>query len=75
MKNIVGVRFRKLGKIYFFDPQYLVVKRNEYVIVDTNDGEEIAKVMIPNRKLDDEKINSPLKKVLRIANPRDMKHF
>ncbi len=74
MKNIIGVRFRKLGKIYFFDPQYLVVKKSEYVIVETQDGEEIAEVMIPNRKIDDEKITTPLKKVLRIANPRDLKH-
>ena len=75
MKNIVGVRFRRLGKIYFFDPQYLVTRKNEYVIVDTLEGEEIAEVVIPNRKLDDEKITHPLKKVLRIANPRDLKHF
>ncbi len=75
MKNIIGVRFRKLGKIYFFDPQYLVTKINEYVMVDTEDGEEIAEVVIPNRKIDESKIVQPLKKVLRIANPRDLKHY
>ena len=75
MKNIIGVRFRRLGKIYFFDPQYLVMKKGEYVIVDTVDGEEIAEVMIPNRKIDEEKLEEPLKKVLRIANPKDMKHY
>ena len=75
MKNIIGVRFRRLGKIYFFNPQYLIVKKGEYVIVETADGEEIAEVMIPNRKISDEKIVAPLKKVIRIANHKDMKHF
>ncbi|MCI9064104.1 MAG: stage 0 sporulation family protein [Clostridia bacterium] len=75
MKNIIGVRFRRLGKIYFFNPQYLVVRKGEYVIVETSDGEEIAEVMIPNRKISEEKIVAPLKKVIRIANPKDMKHF
>ena len=75
MKNIVGVRFRRLGKIYFFDPQYLITKKGDYVIVDTIDGEDIAEVAIPNRKIDEEKIVEPLKKVIRIANNRDMKHY
>ena len=75
MKNIIGVRFRRLGKIYFFNPQYLIVRKGEYVIVDTVDGEDIAEVMIPNRKIEDEKVVAPLKKVLRIANPKDMKHY
>ena len=75
MKSIVGVRFRRLGKIYFFDPQYLITKKDDYVIVDTADGEDIAKVMIPNRKIDEEKIAQPLKRVIRIANSRDMKHY
>ena len=75
MKNIIGVRFRRLGKIYFFDPQYLVAKRKEYVIVETEDGEEIAEVMIPNRQVDDEKIHEPLKKVIRLANSKDLKRY
>ena len=75
LKNIIGVRFRRLGKIYFFNPQYLILRKGEYVIVETSEGEEIAEVMIPNRKISEEKIVAPLKKVIRIANPRDMKHF
>ena len=75
MKNIIGVRFRRLGKIYFFNPQYLILRKGEYVIVETSEGEEIAEVMIPNRKISEEKIVAPLKKVIRIANSRDMKHF
>ena len=75
MKDIVGVRFRKLGKVYFFDPQYLICKKNEYVIVATDEGEEIAEVVLPNRKMEEEKLHQPLKRVLRIANYRDLKHY
>ena len=50
LKNIVGVRFRRLGKIYFFNPQYLILKKDQFVIVDTEEGEEIGKVAIANRK-------------------------
>lgn len=75
MKNIVGIRFRRLGKIYFFDPQYLVVKKDEMVILENEDGEDIGTVAIPNRKISEEKLTAPLKKVLRIANSKDIKHY
>lgn len=75
MKNIVGVRFRRLGKIYFFNPQYLMLKKDELIIVDTDEGEEIGRVAIPNRTLDDEKVPKELKRVLRIANQKDLKHY
>ena len=74
MKNIVGVRFKRLGKIYFFDPKWLEVKKGEYVIAETSQGEEIAEVVIPSRMIDEEKLNSPLKKILRLASERDLKH-
>lgn len=75
MKNIVGVRFKKLGKIYFFNPKQLRVKKGDKVIVETAQGEEYGEVMIPNRIVEDDKIIEPLKKVLRIATKRDHKHF
>ncbi len=75
MKNIVGVRFRRLGKIYFFDPQYLVLKKDDQVIVDTEDGEEIGTISIPNRTISEEKIPKDLKKVLRLVNEKDKAHF
>ena len=74
MKNILGVRFKKLGKIYFFNPQNLKVHKGDKVIVETSQGEEFGEVMIPNRFVDDEKIIAPLKKVIRIANYKDKKH-
>ena len=75
LKDIVGVRFRKLGKIYFFNPQYLILKKDELVVVDTEEGEEIGTVAIQNRKLDDDKIPKELKKVIRLANERDLKRY
>ena len=75
MKDIVGIRFRKLGKIYFFNPQYLILKKDDICIVDTEEGEEIGTVAIPNRTLEDEKVPKELKRVLRIANERDLKHY
>lgn len=74
MKKIIGVRFKRLGKIYFFDPKWLEVKKGESVIVETAQGEEIAEVVVPNRMIEEDKIVTPLKKVLRLASPRDLKH-
>ena len=75
LKNIVGVRFKKLGKIYFFNPKNIKVKKGDKVIVETAQGEEYGEVMIPNRNVEDDKIVEPLKRVIRIANYKDHKHF
>lgn len=75
MKNIIGVRFRKLGKVYFFNPKWLEVKKGDKVIVETAQGEEFGEVVIPNRKVEEEKIITPLKNVLRLANAKDISHF
>jgi len=75
LKNIIGVRFKKLGKIYFFNPRYLKVRKGDKVIVETAQGEEYGEVAIPNRYVEDEKIIEPLKKVVRLANNRDNKRY
>ena len=75
MKNIIGVRFRRLGKIYFFDPCGLNVQKHSNVIVETSQGEEYGEVLIPNRYIDEEKIVAPLKKVLRLVNEEDRKIY
>ena len=75
MKNIIGVRFRKLGKVYFFNPKWLEVKKGDFVIVETAQGDEYAEVIIPNRKVEDDKIVAPLKNVLRLASKADKKHL
>ena len=64
MKNIIGVRFKKPGKIYFFDPGNLRVNHQEFVIVETMQGEEYGEVVIANRQMPEDKIVKPLKKVI-----------
>ena len=75
MKNIIGIRFKKLGKIYFFNPRGFKVSKGDKVIVETSQGEECAEVLIPNRFVKEEKIVAPLKKVVRIANSKDVKRY
>ena len=75
MKNIIGIRFKKLGKIYFFNPKGIKVKKGDKVIVETAQGEEFAEVLIPNRYVEDEKVVAPLKKVVRIATNKDIKRY
>ena len=75
MKNIVGVRFKRPGKIYFFDPGELQIVGREFVIVQTTEGEEYGEVAIANRSIPDEKVVAPLKKVIRIANKKDKIHY
>lgn len=72
MKKIVGVRFKKPGKIYFFDPQGMQIEKNDDVIVETAMGDEIAKVVIANREIDESKMVTPLKKVVRKATQEDL---
>ena len=60
MANIIGVRFKKAGKIYFFDPAGNQVSRGEHVIVETSMGMEYGEVVISNRQLPQEKIVAPL---------------
>ena len=75
MKDIVGVRFKKLGKIYFFNPKKWKLKKGDKVIVETAQGEEFGEVMIPNRAVPEDKIVEPLKIVERIANAKDYKRY
>ena len=75
MKNIIGIRFKKLGKIYFFNPKGLKVRKGDKVIVETSQGEEYAEVLIPNRMVEDQNVVEPLKKVLRIATYKDRKRY
>ncbi|MCI9178099.1 MAG: stage 0 sporulation family protein [Clostridia bacterium] len=74
MKNIVGVRFRKPGKVYFFDPADLEIQRQDKVIVETAMGQELGEVVISKKQISEESLNTPLKKVIRIASQKDIKH-
>ncbi len=71
MANIIGVRFKKPGKIYFFDPNGEKVERGNFVIVETSMGKEYGEVAIANRVIPDEKLEKPLKKIIRIATKKD----
>ena len=72
MKKIIGVKFKKPGKIYFFDPGDLKISKNDNVIVETTMGEEIGVVIVPNREIEESKLTTPLKKVMRIATKEDL---
>ncbi|WP_066185746.1 MULTISPECIES: PSP1 domain-containing protein [Gracilibacillus] len=71
MIEVIGVRFKKAGKIYYFDPDSTAMETDEYVIVETVRGVEFGKVVVPNKQVDEEDVVLPLKKVIRIANNKD----
>ena len=70
--EIVGVRFKKSGKIYYFDPQGLKPENGENVIVETARGLEFGTVVIPNRCVGEDKVVLPLRPVIRIATKSDI---
>ncbi len=74
LKEIIGVRFKKPGKIYFFDPRRKFLKIGDYVIVETSMGEEYAEVVIANKKMPEERITSELKPIIRVATKQDRIH-
>ncbi|MFG6150791.1 PSP1 domain-containing protein [Halobacillus sp. B23F22_1] len=71
MIEVVGVRFKQAGKIYYFDPGTLQLTTDDYVIVETVRGIEFGKVVIANREVDEEDVVLPLKKVMRTADEKD----
>ena len=71
MTTVIGVRFRTAGKIYYFDPQKLNIKKGQHVIVETARGIEYGTVVIGCREVDDSRVIQPLKPVIRIATKED----
>ncbi|WJH36353.1 stage 0 sporulation family protein [Paenibacillus aurantius] len=71
MYSVVGVRFKKAGKVFYFDPIDLPVEKDHNVIVDTARGLEYGKVVIGKREVPENDVVLPLKKVIRIANDHD----
>ncbi len=69
---VVGVRFKKAGKIYYFDPETTEYSYGQHVIVETSRGMEFGTVVIPNRDVNDDEIIPPLKSVTRLATDEDM---
>ena len=71
MIEIVGVRFKKVGKIYYFDPNSVKIDKGQNVIVETARGIEYGEVVVSNREVTEKDIVAPLKKVTRLATSDD----
>lgn len=74
MKTIIGVRLKKTGKVYYFDPDKNELNIGDFVIVETPLGEEFAEVVIGNKEVSEDRIVAPLKPIKRIATEKDIKH-
>ena len=70
--KVIGVRFRTAGKIYYFAPLDLEIKRNDHVIVETARGIEFGTVVMPPKEVEEDKVVQPLKPVLRLATEKDI---
>ena len=73
MTEVIGVRFKKVGKVYYFDPCGIQVKNDAAVIVETARGQEYGEVAMANSQVEDSKIVQPLKKLVRVATEADKK--
>ncbi|HAS90783.1 MAG TPA: stage 0 sporulation family protein [Sedimentibacter sp.] len=73
MIKVVGVRFKKAGKIYYFDPEKKWINNGDFVIVETIRGIEFGQVVVGPKMVKEEDIVQPLKKVLRLATEDDIK--
>ncbi len=71
MVTVVGVRFKKAGKIYYFDPDDIDVKFNDFVVVETARGIEFGHVVVGPKEVTEDEIVAPLKKVIRVALDED----
>lgn len=75
MAEVIGVRFKEVGKIYYFDPKNKKLKTGEKVIVETARGIECGVVALANKNIPDEEIIHPLKPLIRKANDNDLSHI
>ncbi len=73
MSNVIGVRFKRAGKIYYFDPSGVEANVNDWVIVETGRGLDIGKVAIAPKQVAESELTEPLKPVLRKAVENDFK--
>lgn len=72
---VVGVRFKPVGKIYYFDPAELPVEKGSHVVVETSRGTEYGTVVIGKRDISEDEVVQPLKKVSRIATEQDEERY
>lgn len=71
MTEVIGVKFNKVGKIYYFDPKNNILKVGDGVVVETARGVEFGFVAVANHEVPDEEIVAPLKGIIRVATPND----
>lgn len=75
MAEVIGVRFKEVGKVYYFDPLDNKLSAGDMVIVETARGLECGKVATPNKTVSDEELAYPLKPLIRIATENDLRHL
>ncbi len=73
MTEIIGIRFKEVGKVYFFSPGKKKLSAGEKVIVETARGVECGEVVIPNRMVEDDRVVQPLKTIMRTVTDADLK--
>ncbi len=73
MAEVIGVRFKEVGKVYYFDPNGIQMKKGDMAIVETARGVECGEVAMENREIEDKAIVHPLKKMIRKATQGDLK--
>ena len=73
MTTVCGVRFKDVGKVYYFDPGDLTLAAGDHAVVETSRGLEYGEVLLGNTEVEDSEIVAPLKKVVRIADAKDEK--
>lgn len=75
MVKVIGVRFKAVGKIYYFDPGSVKLKAGDGVIVETVRGVEYGDVVLVDKEIDEKTFSTPLKKVIRKATEKDYKQL
>lgn len=73
MIKVIGVRFRNGGKVYYFDPAGVELKREDQVIVETARGVEIGTVLLVDKEITEDDVPGPIKKIMRKATDEDKK--
>ena len=73
MAEVIGVRFKEVGQVYYFDPNGIQMKKGDMAIVETARGVECGEVAMENREIEDKDIVHPLKKMIRKATQGDLK--
>lgn len=73
MAEVVGIRFKEVGKVYYFDPDSMQFKKGERAVVETARGVECGEIAMENHEVPDTEIVKPLKRIIRAATPADIK--